>query len=286
MVDGADGVDGMVLLAEGREAEVFLRGDGRVVKLQREASGRAGERVRREALALGILDGAGIDAPAVIDEVVVDGRPGLVLERVEGDDLLTRLGRQPQAVFRGGRVMGQVHAAMHETVAPAVLPDVRDPLRRRIERDSPLPGDLRTAALAVLDGLPEGDRLCHGDLHLANLLGEWAAPVVIDWGDAARGDPLADHARTALLHQVGVVPPGAPRAVRVLAPLGRRTLRSRYVAAYRRQRGYYGHGPVDADLFDRWTFVNAAARFAAEIPAEHTQLLAALRGRASVASAP
>jgi aminoglycoside phosphotransferase (APT) family kinase protein len=34
------------------------------------------------------------------------------------------------------------------------------------------------------------------------------SPVVIDWGDATRGDPLADVARTELLHRLGEPPPG------------------------------------------------------------------------------
>lgn len=107
--------------------------------------------------------------------------------------------------------MGDIHAAMHETVAPPDLPDVRAELRRRIELAPPLPDDLRAHA-------------------------------------------------------------------RALAPVGRRLLRSGYLAAYRRRR------PLDADLLRRWTVVNAAARLAEGIPAEGGPLLRLLRSW--VASAP
>ena len=47
--------------------------------------------------------------------------------------------------------------------------------------------------------MPEGDRLCHGDFHPINVLGEVSRPVVIDWPDACRGDPAADLCRSYLL---------------------------------------------------------------------------------------
>ena len=47
--------------------------------------------------------------------------------------------------------------------------------------------------------MPEDDRLCHGDFHPINVLGEASQPIVIDWPDACRGDPAADACRSYLL---------------------------------------------------------------------------------------
>jgi aminoglycoside phosphotransferase (APT) family kinase protein len=266
-----------MLLAEGREAEVFLQHDGTVLKLMRKLSYEP--RVRREAAALNTLRDHGHAAPAVLDMVTVENRPGLVIERLEGADLLTLLGRRPLSVLTAGRVMGEVHAAMHDCVAPAELPDLHDELRQRIQEAAPLPGDLRKAALRLLDELPRGDRLCHGDLHLGNVLGSWSAPVVIDWGDASRGDPTADVVRTALLHRIGELPPGASPMNRVLVTVGRRALVARYLATYRRRR------PIDQRLFERWEIVRAAARLWEPIPSEHPRLLRLLEQRLDTAPA-
>ena len=46
---------------------------------------------------------------------------------------------------------------------------------------------------------PDGDRLCHGDFHPMNILGDVSQPVIIDWPDARRGDPAADVCRSYLL---------------------------------------------------------------------------------------
>ena len=257
------------LLAEGREAEVFLQPDGRVLKLWRDAD--HGDRAEREAAALRTLTAAGVPAPRLFDSVTVDGRPGLVVEHVDGLNLLAVLRRHPLAVFKAGRTLGAAHLAMHECVAPAELPSVHDLLHSRIADAAPLPGDLRSAAHALLDELPAGDRLCHGDLHPGNLLGSWAAPVVIDWGDAARGAPVADVARTALLLRIGEVPPGVLGPFEWLAGVGRRILRQQYLSTYLAER------PLDQALLDRWELVRAAARLYEPIPGEHPHLLALLR---------
>jgi Phosphotransferase enzyme family len=50
-----------------------------------------------------------------------------------------------------------------------------------------------------LKNMPDDDRLCHGDFHPLNVLGEASQPFVIDWPDACRGDPTGDVCRSYLL---------------------------------------------------------------------------------------
>ena len=265
-------VEGRIPLAEGREAEVFRLRDGSVLKLMRNPDTTA--RVEREAAAMRILSEHGHRAPTVKGVVEVDGRPGLVTEFIDGPDLFTDLGTHPWNVWRAGAVMAMTHAAMHECVAPEWLPDLHDELRRRIAGDGALlPPSNTEAILDLLGRLPQGNRLCHGDFHLGNLLGGWDAPVVIDWGDAARGDPLADVARTELLHRLGEPPPGTSGVLLALIPIGRRTLAHRYLSVYRRRR------EVDEDRLEKWKIIRAAARLAEGIESETEPLLAYLRAQ-------
>ncbi len=67
---------------------------------------------------------------------------------------------------------------------PDDLPSLRDLVRRKIDTAAELPVELADFALEKLDGLPDGDRLCHGDLHPGNLLLGRDGPAVIDWTDA------------------------------------------------------------------------------------------------------
>jgi thiamine kinase len=256
-------------LAEGREAEVFLQADGTVLKLLRDPA--HAWRVDAEAAALRALDADGYPVPAFVSTTTVDGRPGLVIGRVDGRNLLDQFGRRPLSIFATARVLGDLHAAMHRRAAPPELPSLRDVLRARVDEAGALPHDLRPRVLALLDGLPDGDRLCHGDLHPGNVLGTADDPVVIDWGDATRGAPAADVARTWVLVRFGALPPGTPATTRALAGVGRRILLRGHRAAYR------AAAPLDEALLARWQVVAAAARLWDPVPEDHPAVLRYVR---------
>jgi Phosphotransferase enzyme family len=207
----------------------------------------------------------------VLGQTTVGGRPGILLERVDGPDLLSLVGSRPWLLRRAGRVMAEVHARLHAVAGPPVLPNLRAELAHRIRSVPRLPADLASRALSILDGLPDGDRLCHGDFHLGNILGGLDHPVVIDWGEAARGDPVADVANTWLLHRMGQPPPGTPLHMRIAIPVARGVVVSRYLSSYRRVH------PFDSDLYQRWQIVRVAARFFAGIDEEVETLTAWLR---------
>jgi len=256
------------LLAQGREAEVFLEDDGRILKLHRSPD--AGERARSEAAAYDALRQAGQRVPQVHGIVTVDGRPGIVMDRVEGFDLLALLQMKPWLVLRVGRLMGELHGALHACAAPDSLPETKDILRSRMEDAPLLSAAHRARALELLDDLPDGDRLCHTDFHIGNLIGTQHDAVAIDWGSASRGDPTGDVAKTLLLHKMASLPEGTPAFFRALTAAGRRVLVGRYLAGYRR------HHRLDPALLERWMFVQVAARLGEHVPDEHTTMVAYL----------
>lgn len=250
-----------MLLAEGREAEVFLRSDGHVLKLWRLADD--GPKAEREQVVCQLLSPL---APTTHALVQIDGRPGLVMDRIDGDSLLTQLQRRPYLLFRAARVLARVHVELNGRTAPPELPDLKELLASRLALADTLPRHHHKLSLRLLASLPAGDRLCHSDFHLGNLLGSWDSPVVIDWGWAARGDPTSDVARSELLQRIGALPPGVPAAFRALAAVGRGVLTDRYLRHYRRI------GRIEP-TFEQWRFVHRAARFADDVPEEWPTLL-------------
>ena len=260
-------------VAEGREAEMFAWEDGSILRLMREPGAEG--RNQGQAAAMEAARSRGVRVPAVLGAATVMGRPGLIMERIDGPDLLTLVGSRPWTVFRVGRICGEVHAQLHEVQAPRVIPSLKEALKRRIETTGQLPQHLAEFALEALDGLPDGDALCHGDFHPGNILLAGEEPVLIDWTNAMRGDPAADVARTRMMLRLGEPPPGTSFALRTLARVGRSLLVTLYLRSYRRAR------PLDMDAVKRWEVPVAAARLSEGIEEEVPRLLAFLERAAA-----
>ncbi len=183
--------------------------------------------------------------------------------------MLALLQRQPWRVLALARALAKAHLAVHGVHAPADLPDLRQVLAARID-DAALPPQLRDIALRVLDGLPSGDRLCHGDFHPGNVLVAPDRVSVIDWAGAARGVPEADHARTLLLLRWADPLPGTPLISRALMAAGRSVFAHGYA------RAYTGGSHRPLQLVDSWLTVHVAARLSEGIEVERPTLIAFL----------
>ncbi len=258
-------------IAEGREAEIFAWEDGTVLRLMRSPD--ALHAVESEAAALKAARDAGVSVPAPHGSVTVDGRPGLVMERLEGPDLLTLIGKKPWHIWSAGITTGRLQAEMHEVVAPEDLRSLKEGLKRNIEASDRVPAEMVKFALEILAELTDGDRLCHNDLHPANIIKTHERNVIIDWSNVAKGDPAADYARSQLMLQLGEPPAGSPLLLRTLARVGAGILLSAY------RRGYRGHSTPDEELVRRWEVPVMANRLNEGIEPERPKLLKLLEAR-------
>ena len=143
-MDGQPHITELTRLGGGREAEVFAWDDGQALRLARD-SAHAG-RMEREALALAAAHAAGAPVPAVLGRVTVDGRPGVVVDRIDGADLLALLGRRPWLIRSIGRSCGALHAHLHGLLAPSELPSLTHELCERLQSEAG-PADVRPAML-------------------------------------------------------------------------------------------------------------------------------------------
>jgi len=257
----------MDLIGQGREAEVFDLHNGRVLKLLR-AHGPT-ERVASEMAALEAARAAGVRVPQVYEQVVVEGRLGIVIERVKGLDLLSAIGRKPWLVCRIGGLTGKVHAQINATQAPASLPCLKSAIQAGLSSMARREPSMRLEWIErILARLPDGDALCHGDFHPGQLAFADGEAAVLDWAGATRGDALFDYACTRVVLGVGELPPGTPRHLKFLAAVGRRLLVACYTRAYERST----NTPLDRARLRDWEIVNLAVRLSRNIPSERAYL--------------
>ncbi len=184
------------LLGTSRTAQVFALSDHEILKLYPAGCEAAAE---REAQVARVVQAMGVPCPLVLGRTESEGRSGIIYARLQGPSLQRWLGLlRPWRIPFAGKMLAQVHATLHAYHTPT-LPPLRDMLERDIRAAAPLSPRTRSLALRALEALPDGDTLCHGDLTPDNILLTAEGPIVIDWPDAARGDPAADVALT-LLH--------------------------------------------------------------------------------------
>lgn len=162
------------LLASGRDADIFEYRPGLVLRRSRQ-----GRSMAREAQVMEYVRAQGFPVPAV-EEVSDDGLD-MVIERIDGLDMVATMGKQPWTIRRQGRVLADLHRRLHRLAAPDWLHDA--PVGR-------------------------GDRLLHLDLHPLNVMMGRQGPVVIDWAGACRGDPAVDVTLAWVLMAAGEVPTG------------------------------------------------------------------------------
>ena len=248
-------------IGNGRAAEVFEYGQGRVIKLWREPGQHAW--VAREAQAQRAVIAAGVPAPAIIAEAEVEGRPGIVMEQVAGLDGLTAAEKKPWRIWSIGTATGRLHRQLAGVPAPVELPTVVDMVRHDITHSSNIPESARARLLTLLERAPHRRTLCHLDFHPGNVMETPSGYMVIDLANACAGDPLADHAKSLLLLRVGS-PAEVSAWERVVITLGRRLM----AAAYRS-----GYGAVDEHALALWEPLVIAMRLSEGLPEERVALL-------------
>ena len=249
-------------IAQGRTAEIFSWDDDHVLKLYFDWC--PSDWVDYESRIAHAVHAAGIPSPAPGETLEVNGRQGLIYERIPGVSMLQDLNSRPWMLLQHARSLAELQVKIHRQSIPD-LPPYKQMLRNAIQRTQYLTEELRDKCLTLLESLPNGQNFCHGDYHPGNVLLTDYGPVVIDWMTACSGSRWADVARTSLLLTIG--PKGVGKlvspSIRAALRLYHRVYLNRYLAAV----------PDKSNELKRWSMVIAAARLNEDIPPEREALL-------------
>jgi aminoglycoside phosphotransferase (APT) family kinase protein len=235
------------LLGRGRVADVHEYG-GRALKLYH--LGQPKTQAFVEATILAVIEAHQLPAPRVHAAGTWDGRWGLVMDRVAGTTLGERALADPGAIGPALDAMVRLQLRLHAASEPR-LRSLKSKLGDNIARAGSATPALKDRLLARLDAMPDGSRVCHGDFHPFNILGEGDKLTIVDWLDATSGPPAADTCRSYLLLRMG-------------APAG-------FADAY--LDSYASAGGMARDTILDWLPLLAAARLAEGIEAEVPALL-------------
>jgi len=247
----------MELLGRGRTAEVFRNEDGHALKL---FFAQFPERIARlEEHKAPIVHSLCSAAPAFYGSIQLDGRVGLLYERIDGSPLIDvqSLHGEIPDLSTVARDMAKLHLKIH-AAAGGQLPTMLDTFQASIER---YPHLSPAGRQRLLDFVAQNDtaQLCHGDLHPENVLRQTDGTLrAIDWNNAYSGHPLCDLERSLYMIEHGL-PPGTDEV-----PAAERPIRTTFAAAYRQT--YYGE--TDRTNEEIWRLLALVGRHAENIPGE------------------
>lgn len=252
-------------IAVGRTAEVFPFEDGKVLKLFFPTISQLW--IDKEVDTGRYIQDAQLPVPKVYERVNLNDREGVVYERIDGPSLLNVLARKPWTVQRCARLLANLHAQVHAVTAPPNLETQREWARGGIPETKKLSKDLQESVLHLLDSMPEGNQLCHGDFHPGNIIVTHRGPVIIDWMTASKGVACGDVARTSIILEAAKAPEGTP--MRWLLEWVRKLFLATYI------KTYFQLQPVEKDAFIAWRAIMAANFFVdVSLPEEEANLLA------------
>jgi Ser/Thr protein kinase RdoA (MazF antagonist) len=178
-------------IGEGAFAEIRAWAPGRAVKLFKAGVSRQFGpyelRMIRAVLA------AGLPVPKVFGEVSLDGRFGIVLQRLDGPTLW-QLSRTGAVTFQqAGAIVAALAISVHKTPPPPEVLSLREYLEDALRLDDgKLPAHIAKDVLALIHRLPPGEGLCHCDLSPGNVIMTADGPKLVDWTFAMRAPAAVD----------------------------------------------------------------------------------------------
>ena len=203
-------VEGCEVVGIGGVGTVYRLDEDTIIKVFRE--GATLDEVRREitmakeAFVLGVPTAISIDIVKV--EAGAQERFGLVYELLRAETLSAAVKRNPDRLEHYAMRYADLLRLMHGIAVPAG-DNVPSAIQREREQVMHIrryfPQECIDRLLGILDCIPEGYRLLHGDLQTKNVMVQDEELMIIDMGEMGYGHPLLDmgHVYSSMVSLVG-----------------------------------------------------------------------------------
>lgn len=179
-----------------RTSKTIYRDGDTVIKVFDEDFSKSD--VLNEALNQARVEETGLNVPAVLEVLKLDGKWAIRSEYVEGKTLQQLMEEHPEKKDEYLNLLVELQMAVHQKEAP-LLTKLKDKMIRKIA-ETDFDATTRYELHTRLNGMPNHHKVCHGDFNPSNIIIKSSGtPYILDWSHATQGNASADVARTYLL---------------------------------------------------------------------------------------
>lgn len=257
------------VIGKGRTAEVIYWGNKRVLKLFYKDSPR---NIIDYLFKVDTLVGKIFpNCPKALEIIEENGRIGIVYEFIEGILLRDLMGKKIKSVGKALRMLAEIHADMHKYEINDIHTQ-KNTLKLAIQQTNLLSDDQKMEITNYLEKLPDGNTLCHGDIHPENIVVSKSKLYVIDWSNAYSGNSNGDVARTYYVLKYGLAPSDENTLkknfiVRFFFKTIKSIVAKTYIKYYKKLTG------ISLKEIKKWDLAIFAARLREPVPLEYDNLV-------------
>lgn len=181
----------MILLGSGETGSVYSLGKGRAVKLFHED-----KYIEDEYKACKYMGDQTPFAPRIYKLVEMDGKKGYEMQEYEGELLLDVMDHTKD--FESlAKLVGESHRVIHDYDSGHLkLPNLKEVMGLHLDHLKHIDEEKKEWLKKILEDLPNGQSLLHGDFMPYNLVYSQGRLSALDWSDAMLGPAEADIARS------------------------------------------------------------------------------------------
>ncbi|MEA3391719.1 MAG: aminoglycoside phosphotransferase family protein [Candidatus Marinimicrobia bacterium] len=256
------------LIGNGRTANVYKFDDNRVVKLFNDDVTK--ENIKYEYDVNKIANTFHCPTPKVFEMIEIDGKIGIVFEKIIGQTIFNLLKKTPTKVKQIATHAAKAHLDIHKGIAPQ-LKNQFEYFKHKIDKTELLTEQEKRKIIAYLYKLPSDNKLCHGDLHPDNFLVNEKNYYIIDWITAYSGSPASDVARAMLIMNTPFVKTTVSKWTYPIVKLLNKEYEKYFIKVY-----VNNSSMRKQDLYD-WLLPVAAARLCENVPLEKEWLLGIIK---------
>ncbi len=199
-VDLSDGIE----IGRGQCSQIIKISDGRVVKLYYESMTQ--EEILEEYVQTIEAQNLGVHSTKCFGMVSYKGRPGLMLELIKGGSIQDLLLEHPELAREYGRKMAEelklVHSKTPDQKKFLPMNEFYLDCAEKCCRDGWITEEEKQKIVKLVQAVPAGNSLLHGDYHMMNLMVHEGEVRLIDLGDCKSGHPVYDLMITNLYHHI------------------------------------------------------------------------------------